>query len=133
MQDYKNKYLRALADYQNFEKRVQEEKYNFEKAAEEKFVLKLLPVLDHIEKAEVFVKDQGLRIVRDSLLKILKEVGIEEIDLKGKEFDPHLSEAVDIVSGDKDNIIVEVLRKGYKFREKVLRAAQVKVSKKIKS
>jgi molecular chaperone GrpE (heat shock protein) len=51
------------------------------------------------------------------------------VPLEGKEFDPHVAEAVDVVEGEKDNIVVEVLRKAYEFNGKLLRVGQVKVSK----
>lgn len=130
-EEYKNKYLRALADYQNFEKRMREERIDLIKSASLNLVLKLLPFLDNLEKAEVFVKDEGLKIAKDHLFQTLKEVGVEELEVLNNPFDPMTSEAIDIVKGEKDNIVVEVLRKGYKFGEKILRVAQVKVSKKI--
>jgi len=133
LEDYKNKYLRALADYQNLEKRVIEEKELIVKTANKNLILKLLPFLDALDKAEVFVKDQGLKIVKENLIKVLKEIGVEEIDVLNKPFDPITSEAIDIVASDKDNIVVEVLRKGYKFQDKILRVAQVKVGKKVTS
>jgi len=133
LEDYKNKYLRALADYQNLEKRVIEEKELIVKTANKNLILKLLPFLDALDKAEVFVKDQGLKIVKENLIKVLKEIGVEEIDVLNKPFDPMTSEAIDIVAFDKDNIVVEVLRKGYKFQDKILRVAQVKVGKKVTS
>ncbi|MCX7956010.1 MAG: nucleotide exchange factor GrpE [Patescibacteria group bacterium] len=131
LEDYKNKYLRALADYQNLEKRVFEEKNKIINNANANFILKLLPILDNLEKAEVFLKDQGLKIIKDDLIKLLKEEGLEELDLLGKEFDPNFAEAIDVCEGERDNIIIDVLRKGYKFKNKILRVAQVKVSKKI--
>jgi len=127
-EDFKNKYLRALADYQNFQKRILEEKKEWEKRIKNQFFLKILPFLDNLEKAEVFIKDAGLRLIKDQFLQLLKNEGVEEIDLLGKEFDPNLAEAIDVVEGDKENIVVEVLRKGYKIGEQVLRVAQVKVS-----
>src|SRR3990167_10078383 len=129
--DYKNKYLRALADYQNFEKRVGEEKEALRQSASRELLLKLLPFLDDIEKAEVFIKDSGLKLVKDKFIQIIREENIEELQILGKEFDPHLAEAVDVVKGENDNIIIEVSRKGYTLNGKVLRVAQVKVSKKI--
>ncbi len=125
----KNKYLRALADYQNLEKRVRDERYELIKIANQGLLIKILPFLDNLEKAEIFIKDQGLKISKDHFLQILKETGLEEIDLLNKDFDPNLAEAVDIVPGEEDNKVMEVLRKGYKFEEKILRIAQVKVSK----
>jgi len=133
VEEYRNKYLRALADYQNLEKRVVEEKELIIKNANQNLILKLLPFLDALDKAEVFIKDQGLKIVKDNLIQVLKEVGVEEIDVLNKPFDPITSEAIDIITSDKDNIVVEVLRKGYRFQDKILRVAQVKVSKKVKS
>lgn len=129
-EEWKNKYLRALADYQNFEKRVFQEKEKIEKRAGIGLAMKLLPFLDSLEKAEIFIKDQGLKIIAQKFVQILKDNEIEEIQVVGKEFDPHTAEAVDIVAGDKDNIVVEVTRKGYKFQDMILRVAQVKVSKK---
>jgi molecular chaperone GrpE len=133
VEEYRNKYLRALADYQNLEKRVVEEKELIIKSANRNLILKLLPFLDALDKAEVFIKDQGLKIVKENLIKVLKEIGVEEINVLNKPFDPITSEAIDIVASDKDNIVVEVLRKGYRFQDKILRVAQVKVSKKVKS
>src|SRR3989338_7384216 len=97
--EFKNKYLRALADYQNLEKRVGEERFELMRMANKNLLIKILPFLDNLEKAEVFIKDHGLKISKDQFLQILKEEGLEEIDLLDKEFDPNLAEAVDIVPG----------------------------------
>ncbi|QQG44641.1 MAG: nucleotide exchange factor GrpE [Candidatus Roizmanbacteria bacterium] len=129
-EDYKDKYLRALADYQNFEKRVRQEKEYVAKMAEARIILKFLPFLDNLEKAEIFIKDQGLKMIKDQLIQALKQSGVEELDLQNKEFDPQYAEAVEVVEGDKDNIVVEVLQKGYLFEGQLLRPAQVKVSRK---
>lgn len=131
VEEYKNKYLRALADYQNYEKRIREEKMQVEQIAMRGVFLKLLPFLDNLDKAEVFVKDSGLKMVKDGFHKTLQEMGLEEIHVLGKHFDPHLAEAIEIVEGKEENIVQEVLRKGYKFVGKVLRVAQVKVTKKV--
>ncbi|MBW7960291.1 nucleotide exchange factor GrpE [Microgenomates bacterium UTCPR1] len=131
--EYKNKYLRALADYQNFEKRTKDEKMELVEMANIGLITKLLPFLDDLDKAEIFVKDEGLKMIKDHLLKILGEFNVQTLDVMGKPFDPITSEAIDIVQGKEDNIVVEILRKGYRMREKILRVAQVKVSKKIKS
>ncbi|PIV09409.1 nucleotide exchange factor GrpE [Candidatus Roizmanbacteria bacterium CG02_land_8_20_14_3_00_36_15] len=128
--DFKNKYLRALADYQNFEKRVREEQETVRVKGKQEIFIQLLSILDSLEKAEVFIKDVGLKQVKDSFCQLLRDEQIEEINLLGKEFDPRLAEAVDVVVGERDNIVVEVLRKGYRFGGKILRVAQVKVSKK---
>ncbi len=127
---YRNKYLRALADYQNLEKRVSEEKESYKKNVIGQMILKMLPVLDSLEKAEVFIKDEGLAIVKNNLWQILSGLGVEEIAVLNREFDPFSAEAVEIVAGDKDNMVVEVIKKGYRYEGRVLRPAQVKVGKK---
>lgn len=129
--DFKNKYLRALADYQNFEKRVRAEYESLKQKGKQEIIIKLLPVLDNLEKAEIFIKDDGLRQIKDGFYQFLKNEQIEEINVLGKEFNPHLAEAVETVSGKRDNIVTEVVRKGYQFGNKILRVAQVKVSKRI--
>ena len=127
--NYKNSYLRALADYQNFEKRVGKEREELLKSASRRMITKLLPLLNNLEKAEVFVKDLGLKLIKDELEKILKEEGLEEIEVAGSIYNPEVAEAVEIVDGEQDNKIVEVIRKGYKLNNKVIQPAQVKVSK----
>lgn len=128
--EFKNKYFRALADYQNLEKRVREEREAIVKNANAHLILRLLPFLDSLDKAEIFIKDEGLTLVKEQFQKTLKEVGLEELDVLGKEFDPYTVEVVDMVEGENDNVVVEVLRKGYQFNGKILRVAQVKVTKK---
>ena len=54
----------------------------------------------------------------------------QEIDILNKEYDPYVAEVIDLIEGNKDNIVIEVLRKGYKYNGQVIRVAQVKVSKK---
>ncbi|MBI3620479.1 nucleotide exchange factor GrpE [Candidatus Roizmanbacteria bacterium] len=132
-EEWKNKYLRALADYQNFEKRVRDEKNELIKIGVLNTVLRLLPFLDHIEKAEIFIKDAGLKMIREQFYGMLKEIGVEELPVAGKVFDPHLAEAVEVVPGEKANTVIGVFRKGYQFQGRVLRVAQVKVSKTPKS
>ena len=129
IEEFKNKYLRALADYQNLEKRVNDERFELMKMANKNLLIKILPFLDNLEKAEIFVKDEGLKISKEHFLQILKEAGLEEIDLLNKDFDPNLAEAIDIVPGIEDNKVVEVLRKGYMYEGKIIRVVQVKVSK----
>jgi len=67
--EFKNKYLRAIADYQNLEKRVGDERFELMKMANKNLLIKILPFLDNLEKAEVFVKDDGLKISKDHFFK----------------------------------------------------------------
>jgi len=129
-EDFKNKYLRALADYQNLEKRVNEEKQLIINQANYGLILRLLPFLDDLGKAQIFIENKDLGLIKEKFYKILKEIGLEEIEILGQEFDPSYAEAVDIVAGEKNNQVVEVLLRGYKLNGKILRIAKVKVSRK---
>ncbi len=127
--EYKTKYLRALADYQNLDKRIANERVNIRTNTLRDVAVQILPFLDHLEKAEMFVKDKGLSMIKSQYIQILKDIGIEEINVLNTPFDPHTAEAIEVVEGEKDNIIVEIVRKGYKYKEFLLRPAQVKVEK----
>lgn len=128
--NWKDKYLRLLADYQNLQKRVDNQIKKFQKKANKDLLLKFLEVLDLIEQAEIFIKDQGLQMIKKKFLKIMKEEGVEELKILGQPYDPHWAECIEVVKGERDNIVVEVIRKGYKLNEEVIRAAWVKVEKK---
>jgi molecular chaperone GrpE len=128
-EEYKNKYLRALADYQNLEKRHESMKVEIQRKTRNEIVSKFLSVLDHLEKAETFMKDDGLMMIANEIRTVIREVGLEELDLVGKEYDPYTAEAIDVIQGEKDNIVVDILRKGYKIDDQIIRPAQVRVSK----
>ncbi len=128
--EYKDKLLRALADYHNLEKRVSEERQELGKRAVQSFILRVLPFLDNLEQAEVFVKDKGLELVKNSFVELLAREGLTKIEVLNKEYDIHSAEAVDLVDGEKDNMVVEVVRNGYMFNGQIIRPAQVRVSKK---
>ena len=129
--DYKTKFLRALADYQNLEKRMLDEKTKLIQTANKEFILKLLFFLDNLNRAELFIKDANLKMIKQSFEKLLKNEGLKEIVVLNKPFDPYTSEVIDLVEGEKENEVIEVLRKGYMLSDQLLRSAQVKVSKKI--
>ncbi len=128
--DFKTKYLRAIADYQNLERRVQDQRIEWTKNANKNVILKLLAFLDDLDRAEVFIKDINLSHIKDSFAKMLKAEGLEEIEVLGKEYDPYTAEVIDMKEGEADNIVLAVLRKGYTYNGQMLRIAQVTVSKK---
>lgn len=128
--NWKEKYLRALADYQNLEKRMYDTVQRSLDAAREPLLLSLLEIVDDIEKAQTFIQDEGLKLVATKVRRLLAEQGVTEIDIAGKVFDPNLAEALNTVEGARDNMIVDVLRKGYMHGERILRPAGVTVSKK---
>lgn len=120
---------RAVADYQNLQKRVSSEKEQLVRLANEALLEEILPVLDNLETVLQHIKDTGLEITVNQFRDVLRRVGVEEIDLLKKDFDPHLAEAVDVVEGD-ENKVAEVVKKGYLYNYKVIRPAKVKVGKK---
>lgn len=130
VEQYKTKYLRAIADYQNFERRMMEQQKELRNIIKADIIQMFLPTLDTLHKAEMFIKDPGLKMVMDQFNQTFEQAGVKEMDLVGKEFDPHVAEVIDVVEGDKDNVITEVLRKGYTLNGNVIQHAQVKVSKK---
>lgn len=127
--DWKNKYVRALADYQNLEKRTHSEKEETRKFAVEVFLRSLLPVVDTLEKAGKHVGDEGLNLGLRELWTILSDFGVTKIETSGKVFNPHEMECIEVVAGEENKVIEELLP-GYKLHDKVLRVAQVKVGKK---
>jgi len=130
VEEYKSKYLRAIADYQNFERRIQDQRVEWTKNANKNLILKLLTFLDDLERAELFVTDKNLSHVKESFYKMLKSEGLEEIELIGTQYDPYVAEVITMQEGKEDGIIVAILRKGYKYNGQILRVAQVTVSKK---
>lgn len=123
-----NKYLRALADYQNLEKRMQTAIEQTRTTTQKITLSRFINLLDDMEKAEVFVQDQGLQMVMKQFQQILNEAGVEELDLLDKPFDPYTAEALEVVPGDVDNVVAEVVRKGYRIGDDIIRPAQVKVT-----
>lgn len=127
-QNWEEKYKRARADYINLERRVRHQQEEFLSFANSVLITKLLPILDDLEKAVAGSRDSGLKLVLKNLQKVLESEGVEEIEVNlGDKFDPHLMECT-VAEGDGEEIKVsEILRKGYKVKERVLRPAQVRV------
>ncbi len=125
--EFKEKYLRALADYQNLEKQTQGWKEEFARFANIELIRKLLEVLDDLEKAQEHIKDPGLELVISKLKKFLQDEGLEEIEVLGKIFDPTLAEVVSTEPGEENHKVIKVLQKGYKIGDKVIRVAKVVV------
>lgn len=125
--DYKERYMRALADYKNLQRKIDEERKLIFTFATANVLEQIIPTIDLLYKAEVFIKDPGMQMVKDQLVHVLEEFGLKEIELMGKEYDPHMAEVVGTVEGEKENTIVEVVRRGYMLADKVIRVGQVKV------
>lgn len=127
MVEWEEKYKRARADYANLERRVQEEREGFLKFANSVLIVKFLPVLDDLEKAASGA-DEGLKLILKNLQEVLKSEGVGEIKVKkGDDFDPIIMECTVAEGNGEKQKVLEVIRKGYKIKGKVLRPAQVKV------
>ena len=134
--------LRTTADFDNFKKRAAREKIESGQYATFSLLQKVLPVLDNFEMALAAAQSakddklaslqSGVLMIQQQLKSALVETGLEEIDAAGKPFDPNFHEAVseqesaDIAEGH----VLQQLRKGYKFKDRLLRPATVVVAKK---
>jgi len=127
--EWKNKYLRALADYQNLEKRSFQEKEEVRRFASEMTLKKFIPAIDSLERATKHITDEGLALSLKEFYAALTECGVRKIETVGKPFDPFCMECIEVKEGE-DGIVIEELRAGYTLFDKVLRVAQVNVGKK---
>lgn len=116
---------RALADYQNLSKRTDEDVANAILYGNQGLILKFLEILDHLEEAQKHLKDKGIELVIKRFSELLKNEGVSEIKSIGQIFDPKQHECVDKKTGNKDNVVIEVLRRGYMIRNRVIRPARV--------
>ncbi|ELG8493941.1 nucleotide exchange factor GrpE [Campylobacter upsaliensis] len=134
----KDQYLRANAEFENIKKRLEKEKINAMTYANEGFAKDLLDVLDALEAAvkveandEVSLKiKEGVQNTLDLFLKKLEKHGVKEIEA-ACEFDPNLHEAMFHIESDEhqSGAVVQVLQKGYKLGERVIRPTKVSVAK----
>ena len=125
--EFKDIALRVQADFENYRKRAATQMSDELDRALGKLVEQLLPVLDACEAA-VAHGVEGVEQVWSSLIGALQKQGLEALDLAGKPFDPALADAVMHEEGDgSEPVVLEVLRTGYRWRGRVLRAAMVKV------
>lgn len=122
-----NNWRRALADYQNLTKRTQEEITNAVLYGCQSVLFKFLEILDHVEEAQKHLNDKGLELVISQFKNVFKSEGVEEINALNQIFDPIFHECVDMKNGEKNNVIIEILRKGYLYKGRVLRPAKVVV------
>ena len=129
-------YLRLAADFDNYRKRVAREQVELTSRANERILNELLPVLDDLERAleaaaehEEAKLEEGVRLVHRSLLGLVERHGLSEIETEGA-FDPHVHEALLAQPGEgaEEGSVLQVLQKGYRLGDKVLRPARVIVA-----
>ncbi|MBF0456987.1 MAG: nucleotide exchange factor GrpE [Nitrospirae bacterium] len=134
-----DKYMRLYAEFDNYRKRIQKEKDEIYKYGTETLISSLLVVKDnldaalsHVPPGAVDALAQGVDLTLKELKKILVSNGVVEVESKGKAFDPAYHHAMAEVERDdlEDKTVVEEFRKGYVFKDRLIRAALVSVSRK---
>ncbi|HET6965345.1 MAG TPA: nucleotide exchange factor GrpE [Acidimicrobiales bacterium] len=127
--EYRDALQRVQADFENYRKRVAKQTEEIRERAAEQLVSLLLPVLDTADLALSHGAGEDVRQLSASLFSVLEKEGLEKIDNAGEPFDPTHHDAVAHEPGETDGgqEVAEVMRAGYRWRGRVLRAAMVKV------
>lgn len=128
VEEVTNQLKRALADYSNLEKRLINEKEEFVKFANLNLVLKILPILDGLEKAAASLNNEGLNLVLRQFKNVLDSEGVKEVS--SEVYDPNKQEAIELVEGEEEGLVVEVVEKGYELNGRVIKPSRVKVMRK---
>lgn len=133
--EYKDKYLRLMAEYDNFRKRSVKEKADIYPEATAKAVEAFLPMADNFERAlSTETTDEkyksGVKMIYSQLGEAFKKLGVEVIDRVGETFDPNLENAVSRIEDENlgENVVAQVFQKGYKRGDRVIRHAMVIVA-----
>lgn len=136
--EYKDQWMRAVADYRNFKRRTETERAELVRNAGAALILKLLPVLDDFERAIANIPPdiaetpwwQGTQLIAQKLRTILESEGVKPIEALGQEFNPNLHEAViyEDAEGQEGKVIAE-LQRGYLLHDRVIRPSMVKVGR----
>jgi len=133
----KDKYLRLYSEFENYRRRTAKEKLDLIQTANENLLLVLLPILDDFERASTAIGDrkedktaqEGLTLIHNKLVQLLEQKGLKGMDdKKGTEFNAELHEAISRIPVEKKKLkgkVVDVVEKGYKLGDKVIRFAKV--------
>lgn len=135
---FRDRHLRLQADFDNYKKRMRAQAQTVAETERREVLKSLLPVLDNFERAlssfdgaegQDSAVAGGVRMIYQQLLSVLERLGLEEIDAEGVPFDPSLHEAVmrEEVNPDQEGRVLQVLQRGYRCGEVVLRPSMVKV------
>jgi molecular chaperone GrpE len=127
--------LRLAADFENYKKRAARERQEYVQLANERLIGELLPILDDLERALSAAEDHeeaqledGVRLVHRSLAGLLERHGVKAIETDGQ-FDPHVHEALlSQPSEAEEGSVIDVVQKGYKLGDRVVRPARVVVA-----
>lgn len=140
IQQLEDKVLRQSAEFANYKKRREEETARMLKYSNEDIVKELLPIIDNFERAidmdddnledEVSKFLSGFKMIYCNMKQVLEKNGVTEIEALNQEFDPNIHQAVltEARDGVESGIVIEVLQKGYRLKDRVIRPSMVKVS-----
>ncbi len=138
IEELTDKYKRTFAEFDNFRKRSEKEKASMYEVGAKDIIEKILPVVDNFERGFKAVSEEekatpfaeGMDKIYKQLITTLNDLGVKEIEAEGKEFNPNLHNAVMHIEDEAygENEVVEVLQKGYMYKESVVRHSMVKVA-----
>ncbi len=134
-----DKYLRQVAEFDNYRKRVMKEKAELIKNGGEKIVTSILPILDDFERAQanmdkvddVQALKEGVELIVEKFSKLLKQEGLEKMNVVGEDFNTDYHEAIAMVPGQPDDMkgkVIDCVMSGYTLNDKVIRHAKVAVA-----
>lgn len=137
--ELEDKYLRSEAEIQNMQNRYAKERAQLIKYESQSLAKDILPAMDNLERALGVKADdeaskqlqKGVEMTLESLVKAMKDHGISEIEAENVKFDPTLHQAVQTVAAENDDQkdqVVQVLQKGYQYKDRTLRPAMVVVA-----
>lgn len=136
--DYLDKLQRNMAEFDNFRKRTNIEKASMYENGTRDTVEKFLPILDNFERAISSMSDEdkknsmfkGIEMIFNQVIEFFENMGVEELAGVGETFDPNIHNAVLHIDDDSfgENVVAEVMQKGYKYKDKVIRPSMVKVA-----
>lgn len=136
---YKEQYLRVLAESENFKKRINDERIRERKYFNQSLFERMVNTIDIFDQTvNIKTDDQklnnflvGFKMINNELKQILEDEGVKLIDSLGQKFDPTVHHAIETGYDEtkEDDIIIEEIRRGYKYKDRVLRVALVKVNK----
>lgn len=135
-EDIKTQHLRLMADFQNYKRRSEEARAMSYSHGREDLITDLLPVIDNFERALGHKDDcndnfvEGMGMIFKQMMEVLDKAGLREIEALGEDFDPNVHDAVMTETGSdyERNKVTEVMQKGYKLNDKVIRPSMVKVA-----
>ncbi len=136
LRNERDRNLRTLADFKNYRRRIEHDGNKVGEEANRKLFLSLLDIVDDFERAVLWTAEDerpvidGVRIIHQKLLALLEKEGVRPVSSVGKKFDPELHQAVAVATRAEveHGTIVDELRRGYLWNNKLLRAAQVRIA-----